>query len=186
MYNSVSKTLLLLLVTFREPPMDENFAYWSASFQQAGKWFSSSLALGTDNVADIWLTGNPLTCLAIMIVQDVIALPTLTTWWAPNPQFHRIKTWLSCTPCSQSYSSRLDSYVIHGPPSDEIINSGIGHNNYSIAWNPFHLLTRHRTIAWLLETSYCTFQLFSQCVLFVQLERYSYAHSWVNPRLLPL
>ena len=33
--------------------MDENLAYWSASFQRAGKWFSSSLALGTDIVADI-------------------------------------------------------------------------------------------------------------------------------------
>ena len=33
--------------------MDENFAYWSASFQRAGKWFSSSLALGTNVVADI-------------------------------------------------------------------------------------------------------------------------------------
>ena len=33
--------------------MDENFAYWSASLQRAGKWFSSSLALGTNVVADI-------------------------------------------------------------------------------------------------------------------------------------
>ena len=33
--------------------MDENFAYWSASFQLAGKWFSSSLALGTNVVATI-------------------------------------------------------------------------------------------------------------------------------------
>ena len=33
--------------------MDENLAYWSASFQRAGKWFSSSLALGTNVVADI-------------------------------------------------------------------------------------------------------------------------------------
>src|SRR4051812_31382059 len=32
--------------------MDENFAYWSASFQRAGKWFSSSLALGTNNAAN--------------------------------------------------------------------------------------------------------------------------------------
>src|SRR4051812_20390205 len=33
--------------------MDENLAYWSTSFQRAGKWFSSSLALGTDVVANI-------------------------------------------------------------------------------------------------------------------------------------
>ena len=32
--------------------MDENLAYWSASFQRAGKWFSSSLALGTNVVAN--------------------------------------------------------------------------------------------------------------------------------------
>ena len=109
------------------------------------------------------------------------------TWWAHNPQFHRIKTWLSCTPsCFQSYSSRVDSYVIHEPPSDEIINSGIRHNNYPWLWNHFHLLSRHWTIAWLLETSYCTFQLHSWCVLFVQLERYSYAPSWINPRSLTL
>ena len=37
--------------------MDENCAYWSASFQRAGEWFSSSLALGAGVVADIndWL-----------------------------------------------------------------------------------------------------------------------------------
>ena len=33
--------------------MDENFAYWSASFNEQEKWFSSSLALGIDVVADI-------------------------------------------------------------------------------------------------------------------------------------
>ena len=33
--------------------MDENCAYWSASFQRAGKGFSSSPALGIDVVADI-------------------------------------------------------------------------------------------------------------------------------------
>ena len=33
--------------------MDENLAYWSASFNEQEKWFSSSLALGTDVVADI-------------------------------------------------------------------------------------------------------------------------------------
>ena len=33
--------------------MDENFAYWSASFQRAGKRFSLSLSLGTDVVANI-------------------------------------------------------------------------------------------------------------------------------------
>ena len=62
-----------------------------------------------------------------------------TTWWAHNPQFHRIETWLSCTPCCQSYSSRLTSYVIHGPPamwsilvSDAIL--------ILVALDPFHTL----------------------------------------------
>ena len=59
--------------------------------QRAGKWFSLSLALGTDVVADI-LTCYSLTCLAIMTVQDVTAPIKKTTWWAHNPQFHRIET----------------------------------------------------------------------------------------------
>ena len=41
-----------------------------------------------------------------------------TTWWAYNPQFHRIETWLSCTPYSQGCSSRVASYVIHEPSSE--------------------------------------------------------------------
>ena len=154
--------------------------------QQAGKWFSLSLALGTDIVANI--NGN--------LPSDIPYYRDRARWRPPSyfqphggPITHRSQDrnlTLQYTPCSQSYSSRVDSYVIHEPPFDEIINSGIGNNNYSVAWNPFHLLPRQWTIAWLLETSCWTFQLYSRCVLLVQLERYSYAHSWVNPRLLPL
>ena len=57
-------------------PVDENFAYWSASFKRAGKWFSSSLALGTDDVANIvdkLFSDKP----CIVIVQDVTSLPIL-------------------------------------------------------------------------------------------------------------
>ena len=62
-----------------------------------------------------------------------------TTWWAHNPQFHRIETWLSCTPCCQRYSSCLTLYVIHGPlacwsilVSDTIL--------IPVAQNPFRTL----------------------------------------------
>ena len=53
--------------------MDENFAYWSASFQRAGKWFSSSPALGTDvvaNVADKLFSDKPRN----VIAQDATTL----------------------------------------------------------------------------------------------------------------
>ena len=75
-----------------------------------------------------------------MIVQDVTTLPTLTTWWAHNPQFHRIKTWLSCTPCSQDCSSRVASYAIHELPSER--SSILVWNTIIIpvALNPFHTL----------------------------------------------
>ena len=63
----------------------------------------------------------------------------LTTWWAHNPQFHRIETWLSCTTWCQSYSSCLTLYVIHGPlacwsilVSDTIL--------IPVALNPFRTL----------------------------------------------
>ena len=50
--------------------------------QRAGEWFSSSLALGTDVVADI-TDRLPLTCLAYIIVQDVTALPTFNPHGGP-------------------------------------------------------------------------------------------------------
>ena len=49
--------------------------------QRAGKWFSSSLALGTDVVADI--TDRLSSGLAYMIVQDVTALPTFNPHGGP-------------------------------------------------------------------------------------------------------
>ena len=56
--------------------MDENFAYWSASFQRAGKQFSSSLALGTYAVANIVdKLFSDKHC--IVVVQDVTSLPIL-------------------------------------------------------------------------------------------------------------
>ena len=58
-----------------------------------------------------------------------------TTWWAHNPQFHRIETWLSCTPSSQGCSSRAASYVIHGPPS-QVIYFGSRRNTQSHCSGP--------------------------------------------------
>ena len=56
--------------------MDENFAYWSASFNEKenGSLRPSPLVLLV--VADLIYRLTPLTCLACMITQDVSALPT--------------------------------------------------------------------------------------------------------------
>ena len=119
--------------------MDENFAYWSASFQWAGKWFSSSLALGTDIVANI--TDRLCFDMSFLCDRARRQCPSFfyPTWWAHNPQFHRIETWLFCTPCCQSYSSCLTLYIIHGPlacwsilVSDTIL--------IPVALNPFRTL----------------------------------------------
>ena len=78
--------------------MDENFAYWSALFKRAGKWFSSSLALGTNDVADITdrlFSGMPCYHNRARCLCPSLFYPT---WWAHNPRFHRIETWLSWTP----------------------------------------------------------------------------------------
>ena len=118
--------------------MDENFAYWPASFneQENGSLRSSPLV---PMLLPTWPSDSPLTCLAYMIVQDVTNLLLLTTWWAHNPQFHRIETWLFCTTWCQSYSSCLTLYVIHGPlacwsilVSDTIL--------ILVALNPIHTL----------------------------------------------
>ena len=66
--------------------MDENLAYWSASFQRAGKWFSSSLALGIDVVADI---SDRLPFDTPCYHDRAKCRPPSyfqPTWWAHNPQ----------------------------------------------------------------------------------------------------
>ena len=129
--------------------MDENFAYRPASFQRAGKWFSSSLALGIDVVADI---------------SDRLPFDT--------PYYHdRAK----CRPPSyfqphggpithSSTGSKPDSPVHPRFPklflaldflcnSRATFRSDIGHNTYSRCFDPFTPYNRHRTIACPLETS---------------------------------
>ena len=135
-------------------------------------WFSSSLALGSDVAADI-IDGHPLTCLAYMIVQDVAALPTLTTWWAHNPQFHRIETWLSGTPISPKLFLTI-GFVWRSPTTFlETIYSGTRRNTYSrLLWAPFTPCFRHRTVACSLETSHETSLLCSRYFLKFQFESY--------------
>ena len=57
---------------------------------------------------------------------------------------------------------------------------------FPLLWTPFALCFRQWTIAYPLETSYCTVLLCSRCVSFVKLERYSYVHSWDTPRWISL
>ena len=82
MYNSVRKTLLLLIDDIPVTTDGRELCLLVRLVQQAGKWFSSSLALGTDIVADI-LTVSSLTCLALMIMQDDNALPAFNPHGAP-------------------------------------------------------------------------------------------------------
>ena len=120
--------------------MDENFAYWSTLFQRAGEWFSSSLALGTDVVADlIDRLSSDTPCLHDRANHH--RLPTFNPHGGPITHSSTgLKPALMYTPCSQSYSSRVASYVIHEPPSDEIINLVSDAILIPIALNPFHTL----------------------------------------------
>ena len=99
--------------------MDENFPYWSALFQRAGEWFSSSLALGTDVVADITdrlSSGMP--CLHDHANRH--RLPTFNPHGGPithSSTGSKLDSHVHL-PCSRSYSSRVTSYVIREPPSE--------------------------------------------------------------------
>ena len=118
--------------------MDENLAYWSASFneQENGSLRPSPLV---PMLLPTWPSDSPLTCLAYMIVQDVTNLLLLTTWWAHNPQFRRIETWLSCTPLLPKLFLTLD-FVGNSRATCLLIYPGIGHNTYSRCSEPFRTL----------------------------------------------
>ena len=75
-----------------------------------------------------------------MIVQDVTALPTFNPHGGPITHSSTgSKPDSPVHPCSQIYSSRVASYVIHGPPSYwSILASDI--ILIPIALNPFHTL----------------------------------------------
>ena len=53
MYNSVSKDLVIIAVDIPVTTDGRELCLMARLVQRAGKWFSSSLALGTDVVADI-------------------------------------------------------------------------------------------------------------------------------------
>ena len=109
--------------------MDENFAYWSALFneQESGSLRPSPLV---PMLLPTWPIDSPLTCLAYMIVQDVTAfllfnphggpITHSSTGSKPDSPVH---------PCCPSYSSCLTSYVIHGV-TFLVIYSGIRHKTY--------------------------------------------------------
>ena len=120
-----------------------------------------------------------------MIAQDVTALPTLTTWWAHNPQFHRIKTWLSCTPLflklflTLGFVWKITTHL----PSDLFWYQA--QYLFPLLWTPFTLCFRQQTIAYPLKASYCTSLHCSWWLLEFQLERCLYAmFSEIAPRSL--
>ena len=133
--------------------MDENFAYWPASFERARKWFSSSLALGTSIVAII--TGR--------LPSDMPCYHDHTRCRCPsyfNPHGGPITH--SSTGSKPESPVHLVVRVIPHVGSvcnsratfREITNSGIRQNTYSSRSEPpFTLCFRQRTIAYALETS---------------------------------
>ena len=70
----------------------------------------------------------------------------------------------------------MASYVIHEPPSSLIW----GTIPILVALTPFHLLIRHRTIAYPFEASHGTFLLCSRYLLKFQFERYLCFFFWAN------
>ena len=144
--------------------MDENFAYWSASFQRAGKWFSSSLALGTDVVADI-----------------TDRIPSDMPCYHDRARCHRSFYFNPHGgPITQSSTgSERDSPVY--PLCRSILCSWLcvlsratlREMIYSRCSEPHSpTLFRYQSFVHPLETSYCTFILCSRCFIKFQLERY--------------
>ena len=72
-----------------------------------------------------------------------------TTWWAHNPQLHRIETWLSCTTLIPKYSWHSASYVIHEPTSSPCFFSVLEATLFFFALNPFITYFRHQMDAYL-------------------------------------
>ena len=132
--------------------MDENFAYWSASFQRAGKWFSSFPVLGTDIVADIAdkLSTNMPPCRGCARCRHPSYFQP--TWWAHNPQVHWIETWLFFTTRILMYPLHLASYVIHELNSIPLFILESNTMLFSLCIAPFQLLVRHRMTAYPFET----------------------------------
>ena len=153
--------------------MDENFAYWSASFQRAGKWFSLSLALGTDVVADITdRLPSDMPCLHDHARR--LRLPTFnphsgpithsSTGSKPDSPVHPLFPKLFLT-CGLVCNSRATFWWDH--------QFGIRRNTYSHCSKPLsHFRIRQRTIAYAHETSHGTYLLCSRYCLKFQFEGY--------------
>ena len=101
-----------------------------------------------------------------MIVQDVTVLPTFKPCGGPI-----IHSSTRSKPDSPVHPLFPRLFLVHGlvcnsrATFQEIINSGFSRNTYSVVLNPFTLYFRHQTIAYPLETSYCTFLLCSMSFL---------------------
>ena len=126
--------LLLLLKTFRWPPMDENFANWSASSYRAGRWFSSSLALGAD-IVDKLFSDLPCNVIALFVTTLLIQCGPIThssTGSKPD----------SLVPfCSRGYSSCLTSYEIQ---ESSTLWYSVRYQTQCLClmlWTPFHRLS---------------------------------------------
>ena len=114
--------------------MDENLAYWSASFnkQEDGSLRPSPLA---PTLLPTLLIGYSLTCLAIMTVQHVSPLSNFnphcgpithsSTWSKPDSPVH---------PCSKL--SLALRFVCNLRATFLVITSGIAHNTYSRCSKP--------------------------------------------------
>ena len=168
MYNSVSKTLLLV----DDIPVTTDgreLCLLVRLVQLAGKWFSSSLALGTDVVANItdMIPSNRLCC---HIRANNTVLPTLdrhphsSTGSEPDSP---VQPWFRSILCPWFC-------VLSRATFREMI--------YSWCSEPlFHNLFRYQSDVHSLETSYCTFIFCSRCFLKFQLERYFCHIPWIVP-----
>ena len=132
--------------------MDENFAYWSTLFQRAGEWFSSSLALGTDVVADITdRLSSDMPCLHNRARCHLLSY-FQPTWWAHSPQVHWIETWLFFTTRILMYPLHLASCEIHELNTIPLFILGSNTMLFSLFKPLFQLLSSHRMIAYPFET----------------------------------
>ena len=108
--------------------------------QRAGKWFSSSLARGTNVVADITdMLSSGMPCLHDRANRH--RLPTFDPHGGPITQSSQDRNLtLMYTPVSKSFSSRLVSYVIHEPPSERSLILVLDKILIPIASKRFHTL----------------------------------------------
>ena len=98
--------------------MDENFAYWSASSYEQENGSLRPTPLVPNFVANI--TDRLSSEMPCYHDRAICRRPSYfwTTSWAHNPQFHRIETWLSCTPLFLRLFLTLGFLSCYEPPSE--------------------------------------------------------------------